>query len=715
MTLPAALERETGYQASQPLGPYWLTGGPVKYAPEDSGEYVPELAYPASITVFSRMRNDAKVQEVLRAIGLPILGARRHLDPNGARPQVVAQIAEDLGVPVLGQADEQPGGRTRDRFSLGEHLRLALLSLVFGHMPFEQLYRIVEEGGRPYARLRKLAPRMPQTLEEILVERDGGLVGIRQLPPGQVQAGQWVGQQVRWPGQEPLIPVDRLVMYVHDREGAAWQGRSLLRSAYRPWKLKDEALRVWLMSLRRNGIGSPVYHGAPNETDEQIAKGAKLAQSLRAGETAGAGVPNGANITMEGVRGSLPDHKEFVRYQDEEIAGSVLAEFLKLGSSESGSRALGETFVDFFTLADQAVADLLVETVNEHVVEDLVDLNWGPDEPAPRLVLEDVGSDHRLTAQAIEGLVSSGALKAEPALEDYLRRYYRLPNRAPAAGTPAAAGRPRSTRPSATVAASTGRRAPTAVEVTAAADFDAIDAAWSTRLDQLLATWKGSVRAAQVEDLVEQTRAVAAAGDVAAVAGLTAPAGLGVALLEQAMLDMATEATAEAVREAARQGVLIDVPSTTELTAAVRPRAEAVDDLLASGLSNAAKRATLVRLGDGSAVEDVAAGVAEQLAGLVDTYLVDHLGGALTAAQNHARFTVMAAAPVTHVYASELLDSATCSACAAVDGRQFATVGEGARLYPTGGYRDCEGGSRCRGTLVAVYAVEAPPSIEQVA
>lgn len=64
------------------------------------------------------------------------------------------------------------------------------------------------------------------------------------------------------------------------------------------------------------------------------------------------------------------------------------------------------------------------------------------------------------------------------------------------------------------------------------------------------------------------------------------------------------------------------------------------------------------------------------------------------------------------IYASELLDRNTCAACSLVDGRQYASI-EAARLdYPEGRYRECEGGPRCRGTLVFVWPTEAPPTVD---
>lgn len=64
------------------------------------------------------------------------------------------------------------------------------------------------------------------------------------------------------------------------------------------------------------------------------------------------------------------------------------------------------------------------------------------------------------------------------------------------------------------------------------------------------------------------------------------------------------------------------------------------------------------------------------------------------------------------VYASELLDSSTCGPCSLIDGHEYATALEGQLDYPTGTYRLCEGGLRCRGTLVYVWPSEAPATLE---
>lgn len=60
------------------------------------------------------------------------------------------------------------------------------------------------------------------------------------------------------------------------------------------------------------------------------------------------------------------------------------------------------------------------------------------------------------------------------------------------------------------------------------------------------------------------------------------------------------------------------------------------------------------------------------------------------------------------IYASELLDRSTCGPCSLVDGREYASEAAARLDYPHGVYRACEGGARCRGTLVFVWSTEEP-------
>lgn len=403
---------EQGYQVGG-----WGLASWASLAAEAS-ETNPDLVWPKNIDVFDKMRReDAQIGSVLRAVTLPIRSAAWMIDPSGARQEVVDLIAEDLGLQVKGQPPTARL-RTRGRFSWSEHLRLALLELPFGYSFFEQVYRV--EGDR--ARLRKLAWRPPRTISKIDVAGDGGLIAIEQLGAA---------------GRDIRIPVDRLVAYVNDREGGNWLGQSILRTAYKNWLLKDRMLRAQALTVERNGLGVPVYEAAPvpdgassSERDawqnSEKEAGLKLATGFRAGDAAGASIPNGASLDLKGVQGKLPETDQPIRYHDEQIARAVLAHFLNLGT-ETGSWALGSTFANFFTDSLNAVAQHVGDVTQQHVVEDLVDVNWGTEEPAPRLVFEPIGSEHPATAEAIKALVDCGAIVPDEALEAHMRATYGLP------------------------------------------------------------------------------------------------------------------------------------------------------------------------------------------------------------------------------------------------------------------------------------------------
>lgn len=391
-------------------------------------EQTPELRWPESIDVYDRMRRqDGQVISVLEAVMLPVQSTTWQLDPAGARDEVVQHVADDLGLGVKG-ADPSgaPPRRLRNRFSWSQHLEWALLKLVFGHMFFEQVYN--PPGTDGLLHLRKLAPRWPRTIAKVNVATDGGLVSIEQYPP----AGS---------SGPVVLDVSRLVAYVHKREGANWLGVSLLRPAYKNWLLKDRTLRTWTQALDRNGMGIPWY--TAGDPEEDLTKGEALAKGLRAGDNSGGAGPTGSTMTLLGVQGKVMDPEKAVRYHDELIAKSVLAHFTNLGQSTgTGSYALGVSFIDFFLESLQNLAQSIADTATQHVVEDLVDLNWGPDEPAPRIVFEPIGQNPSAVVAAVQVLIGAGAIFPDPALDAFVRKLVGLPPKAPLPSRPAPAPTP---------------------------------------------------------------------------------------------------------------------------------------------------------------------------------------------------------------------------------------------------------------------------------
>lgn len=403
---PRGIDRESGYVV-----------GDVNWWQIWDEEPTPELQWPHSIAVYDRMeRQDPQVQSVLRAVMYPVQQAQWRIDPGAASPEVTAFVADNLGLPVKGVEEAPATTRERGRFSWAQHLEWALLEVVYGHMVFEQVASITVEDGRQVARLAKLAPRWPRTIKQWNVARDGGLESVEQWPaPGDRVA-------------PPPLPVNRLVVYSWERRGGSWIGRSLLRAAYKPWLLKDQDLLSWTQGIDRNSMGVPVYTDGPENS--YLDEGKKIATGFRSGSSSGAALPNEAKLELKGVQGTLIDPEKAVRYMDEQIARSVLAHFLNLGT-QTGSWALGSTFAEFFVGSLNKLAKHIADVTTQHVIEDLVDWNFGESEPAPKLSFTPIGQNELAIVQAVQALIGAGAIFPDPKLDAFVRDIVGLPPKAP--------------------------------------------------------------------------------------------------------------------------------------------------------------------------------------------------------------------------------------------------------------------------------------------
>lgn len=385
-------------------------------------EYVPELWWPQAGDVFNKMRNDAQIAGSLNAWMLPIRRADWHIDPAGCRPTVYRLVADDLGLPILGQ-EPRPSGARRRRVVWSDHLRVALsLRGIFGHAPFEQTY----DTSSGLARLAALVERLPKTIYRIFVDPATGDIDY-------VTQNRYAGQP-----EPPKINRNALVWYVNDREGLGWRGRSLMRPAYPYWLIKNEMLRVQATGHRRFNNGIPYMTTPPDAQPAQIIEAERQIGNFTASAGSSLTLPDGFKAGIAGITGKLPDTLGFTKYLDEQMSISFLTQWLNLGTTQSGARALAETFVDMFTQSIQDFGDAHADQATSQIVVPLVNTNWGEDEPAPRIVCGNVGANHTLTAAAINELYTCGALTGDPELENAVRQMFKLPLRDPNAAPPPA-------------------------------------------------------------------------------------------------------------------------------------------------------------------------------------------------------------------------------------------------------------------------------------
>lgn len=259
-----------------------------------------------------------------------------------------------------------------------------------------------------------------------------------------------------------------------------------------------------------------------------------------------------------------------------------------------------------------------------------------------------------------------------------------------------------------TAAAGPLRRQPTDLETRSRVDFAAMDQAWHQAVDDTLTAW-ADIQAAQREEITAAVQAAAAADNLAALDDLTVDTDAGAALLTARMIRYAREAGEAQQAEAEAQGVTVPEWSLDDeaITAAafrdrIRQMARTTARLLGGNLVASGVRRAMRLFGSGSPAQ-VAAQVDEHLTSLSDASVREAIGGAMSAAQNEGRMAVLSVAPPAEYVATEILDTNSCKPCRDNDGTRYTNLPDARGAYPTGGYVHCEGGARCRGTLVAVW------------
>ena len=402
-------------------------------APADLYEDNPDLVWPNSVRTYTQMRRgDARVSSVFRAVGLPVRRTPWRIDPNGARDEVVEFVAADLGLPVVSEDAADAQARTRQRlkgrFSWARHLQQALLHLQYGHSIFERTYRIAADGR---AHLDRVAPRPAGTIAYWNVATNGDVLSVQQWPAG-TGYGQAGAQYGSIAGLAPMgqgaITADRLVIYQHEPDPGIPYGNSLLRPAYRHWVLKDRAMRIEIAALARYGIGVPGFTAGADESEDQDRLDAyrDLAMDYTGGENSGFSIPNGATFKIYGPEGTPPDFMHPIEFHDRAIGLAALANFLNL-DGKGGSYALANVLSTTFNDSVQSVAVDVCDTAQCYIVEDLVTVNWGLDEPVPMLVFDEIGSRQQATAAALALLAQAGLIHPDLDLEAAIRQANGLP------------------------------------------------------------------------------------------------------------------------------------------------------------------------------------------------------------------------------------------------------------------------------------------------
>lgn len=369
-------------------------------------EYNAQLQGVQGIRVYEEMRkSDGTVRAAVLACTLPIRRATYFVNPatNSDQDKEIANFVEHALFDWLD-------------ITWDDVIRQALLMVPFGVMLFEKVYGIKNHDGKDYVTLTKLAPRLPKSiLQWELVDHTFGI------------------QQIRQDGVLAQIPGSKLLIFVNEREGDNWWGNSMIRPAYRHWYVKDNLYKIDAISIERQTVGVPYVKMPQGYTEADEAKAQKAAQNLRANESSFAVIPTNYEIGFldmgaHTTRDPIPS----IEHHDKQILLSVLAQFLSLGQTKtgSGSRALSSDHSDLFLKGIEAIANTIVDEFNKNLIPELVDMNFNDVKVYPVLDYSGISKvDVQALGDAYSKLSTAGAISPTQDDEQYLRSAMGLPPR----------------------------------------------------------------------------------------------------------------------------------------------------------------------------------------------------------------------------------------------------------------------------------------------
>jgi hypothetical protein len=368
-------------------------------------EFLRELKGRKAINKFREMRdNDSIVGAVMYAIEQVLRDVPYKIVPSDESDS--AQNEAEFVKQVLEDMDH----------SFDDHISEALSSLSFGFSCFEVVYkrRNGPNTNNPKKKsmyndgrlgIKKIASRAQWTIERFEVDRyNGDILGVYQTKNYK-------------PGSN-FIPSWKMVHYRTITTNNDPSGRSILRNAYKSYTYLSNLQAIEAIAVERelNGIPigrMPAEYLSNNATEDQKAlrnQFETLLRDLRNNEQGFGLLPSDLYvdtdgkptdqrlmdielITSNGTRNVEID--PIIRRYQHDIARSMMAEFLMLGSGELGSYALSKSKTDLFQKSLESYINSIYDVVNKQIVSRLWELNGLDYSLMPKIVPGDV-SKHDL-------------------------------------------------------------------------------------------------------------------------------------------------------------------------------------------------------------------------------------------------------------------------------------------------------------------------------
>jgi hypothetical protein len=379
-------------------------------------EYNSALVPPNCFRIYDEMRmSDPHVQASLEIVKTPIQSANWTVQPP-KEPTPQEQEVADFCQSALFER-----GAMKDTWKY--FLEHALMQLDFGVMPFERVWTL---GGDNRVRLHRLAPRLPRTIQKWVVDEKNGTGDLQAMEQLAMKDGRF---------QTLTIPADALSVFVRKREGDNWWGRSILRSAYKPWYYLCQAERAEAVRIFRYGVGVPVASRDKDygPKDGELEKVEAIAKGMVSHEKSYIVTHTGWNwsiLVPQGGTGGDTGTALACEKHAKAIMRNVLAEFMA-GGADGLNSGRTRTLANVFTSMLYSTSEDICGVLDLTVLRPLCEFNFQMEAQKlryPSIVANDVTDvDVKQLSDIVGRLTAFKIVTADDDLEGFFRELLGLP------------------------------------------------------------------------------------------------------------------------------------------------------------------------------------------------------------------------------------------------------------------------------------------------
>lgn len=390
------------------------TAGSKNYAGYAAEEYLDTLTGTQRADIFDKMwRSDSQVKMLINAVCNVVKDAVFDINPpEGYVDEEWAQEDVELMKYIL--KDGLAGGWV-------QFVSEALGMIKHGHSVFEMIDR-VEYNHPKFGTincLKDLAWRSQRTIDRWNLDKHTGkLESITQVANGDLSV--YVD-----------IPAEFLVVFSLDREGANYEGVSMLRAIYGNWFRKNLYAKLNAIGIEKHAI--PTAIATIPDAKENTPEFENLIAALEAYTSHENGYivkPTGWEIDLHSNTYDPEKVENSIDAEDKRMAKAFIANFLELGMNGFGSQSLSVDLSDFFLSGLNHLGNMICDQINRIVIPRMVELNRGKRPAYPQMTQSGITDRFgKELAEVLEKMFQTKSIIPDDPLEIYLRKKLRLPEK----------------------------------------------------------------------------------------------------------------------------------------------------------------------------------------------------------------------------------------------------------------------------------------------